>query len=112
MEILFQDQKLEKICNNQSLLVKKHGSARAKILRRRLDDLRAVENLEVMHLIPKGRCHELKGNRKGELAIDLDGPYRLIFEPANNPVPIKSDGGLDRTKVTVIRVLAVEDYHD
>ncbi len=111
MDILFQDQRLAKVCNNKSLLIRKHGPIRAKLLRRRLDELRAAENLEVLRSLPQVRCHELKGNRAGTLAVDLDHPYRLIFEPANNPIPRKSDGGLNWTEVTAIRVLAVEDYH-
>ncbi len=97
MDILFQDRKLEKACNDQSLLVRKYGPTRAKLLRRRLDELRAAEKLEVMRSLPQVRCHELKGNREGTLAVDLDHPYRLIFEPANNPIPRKSDGGLNWT---------------
>jgi plasmid maintenance system killer protein len=112
VDILFQDRKLEKACNNQSLLIRKYGPVRAKLLRRRLDEFRAADNLEVLRSLPQVRCHELKGNREGTLAVDLDHPYRLIFEPANNPIPRKSDGGLDWTKVTSIRVLTVEDYHD
>lgn len=112
MDILFQDRKLGKICNDQSQLVRKYGSIRAKLLKRRLDDFRAAENLEVMRRLPQTRCHELKGNREGTLAVDLDHPYRLIFEPANDPIPRKSDGGLNWTEVTAIRVLTVEDYHD
>jgi len=54
----------------------------------------------------------LTGDRKGTLAVDLDHPYRLIFEPANDPVPRKPDGGLDWTKITVIRILELRDYHD
>jgi len=112
VDILFQDRKLEKVCNNQSLLIRKYGPLRAKLLRRRLDEFRAADNLEVLRSLPQVRCHELKGNREGTLAVDLDHPYRLIFESANNPIPRKSDGGLDWTKVTAIRVLTVEDYHD
>lgn len=43
--------------------------------------------------------------------MDLDGPYRLIFEPADDPVPTKDDGGLDWSRVTTIRALGVEDTH-
>lgn len=112
MEIVFQDRKLGKICNDPSLLARRFGPLRAKLLRRRLDDLRDADNLEVMRSLPQARCHELKGNRKGTLAVDLDHPYRLIFEPANDPIPIKAAGGLNWMKVTAIRILAVEDYHD
>jgi proteic killer suppression protein len=58
-----------------------------------------------------GRCHELTADRKGQLAIDLDGPYRLIFEPANEPLPIDDSGSLDWSCVTIIRILLIEDYH-
>jgi hypothetical protein len=58
-----------------------------------------------------GRCHELTGDRSGQLSLDLDGPYRLIFVPANEPVPLKADGGLDRTRVTAIEIIGVEDTH-
>ena len=111
MDILFQDQRLAKVCNNESLLIRKHGTIRAKLLRRRLDELRAAENLEILRSLPQVRCHELKGNRAGTLAVDLDHPYRLIFEPAHDPIPRKPDGGLDWAGVTAIRILSVEDYH-
>lgn len=41
--------------------------------------MRAAPTLEAMRNLP-GRCHELRGNRGGQLSIDLDGPYRLLFE--------------------------------
>lgn len=87
-----------------------YNTQRAKLIRRRLDDLRAVETLEVMRNLP-GRCHELKGNRAGQLSLDLDGPNRLIFVPYHDPIPKKPDGGLDWNGVTVIKVLGVEDTH-
>jgi proteic killer suppression protein len=112
VEVLFQDRKLEKICNDESRLARKYGVVRAKLLARRLDELGGAKNLEAMRGISQARCHELKGDRAGTLAVDLDHPYRLIFEPANNPIPRKADGGLNWMEVTTIRILAVEDYHD
>ena len=58
-----------------------------------------------------GKCHELAGDRRGQLALSVGANYRLLFEPAHEPVPRKADGGLDWPKVTAIRVLGVEDYH-
>lgn len=110
MDISFAAKRLEKLCNSDRDLVKAFGSQRARVFRRRLDQLRAAENLEVLRSLP-GRCHELIGDRKGTLSIDLDGPYRLLFEPADEPIPKKADGGLDWTLVTVIRILEVEDTH-
>lgn len=111
MEITFASDKFREECNDHRLLVRRQGSDRAKRIRRRLDDLRAAETLEVMRSLP-GRCHELKGNRAGQLSLDLDHPYRLLFEPANNPVPKKPDGGLDWTQVTAVRIIGVEDTHE
>ena len=91
--------------------MKKHGSVRAKKIRQRLDDLYAAVVLEDTRNLP-GRCHELKGDRAGQLSLDLDHPYRLIFEPANDPVPQKRDGGLDWTRTTAIVIVDVEDTHD
>lgn len=110
MDIDFAAKRLEKLCNSDRDLVKAFGSQRARVFRRRLDQLRAAENLEVLRSLP-GRCHELTGDRKGTLSIDLDGPYRLLFEPVDEPIPTKADGGLDWTLVTVIRILEVEDTH-
>ncbi|WP_229548556.1 hypothetical protein [Nostoc sp. CHAB 5836] len=50
-------------------------------------------------------------NRAGQLSLDLDGPYRLIFEPADQPIPLKPDGGLDWDKVTAVEILGVENTH-
>ncbi len=83
MDILYQGRKIEKVCKDQSYRIKKHGATRAKSIEARVDELEDVENLEQMRSFPQARCHELKGDRKGTLAVDLDGPYRLVFEPAN-----------------------------
>ena len=111
MEIDFGDAELEADCNEFKRLVRKHNTQRAKLIRRRLDDLRAAQSLDVMRSLP-GRCHELKSDRAGQLSIDLDGPYRLIFRPRHNPIPVKKDGGLDWTKVTAITVIEMVDTHD
>ena len=79
-------------------------------LARRLDDLRAAGCLEDLRHLP-GRCHELHGDRKGQLAIDVKHPHRLIFQPAHDDVPRHEDGGLDWTNITAIRVIEITDYH-
>ncbi|MFM7407647.1 MAG: type II toxin-antitoxin system RelE/ParE family toxin [Cuspidothrix sp.] len=111
MDIVFENSKFEEECNNQRLLVKNHGADRAKRIRKRLDHLRYYANvLEDMRNLP-GRCHELLHDRAAQLALDLDHPYRLIFEPADEPIPTKSDGGLDWNQVTAVRIIGVENYH-
>ncbi len=112
MVILFKTTKLEKECNNENLMVRRFGANRVRLLKRRLTELAAATALEDLRHLPQMRCHELKGNKKGQLSVDLDHPYRLIFESANNPVPRKPDGGLDWVKVTEIQIIGVEDTHE
>jgi proteic killer suppression protein len=111
MDIIFRDKSFGQECNRHDLLVKRQGQQRAKLIGRRLDDLRAAANLSFMRKLP-GRCHELKGNKAGQLSLDLDGPYRLIFRVANDPVPTKPDGGLDWAQVTAIEILGLENTHE
>jgi plasmid maintenance system killer protein len=100
-----------KACLDEMSMKKAFGERRAKALKKRLDDLDAAIALSDMRYLP-GRCHELVGDRKGHLALDLDQPYRLIFEPADDPVPTREDGGLEWTQVRVIRILEIGvDYH-
>jgi proteic killer suppression protein len=111
MEILFPSDDDPDDWNNTKRLVQHHNVQRAKLIRRRLDDIRAATDLDIMRKLP-GRCHELKGNRKGQFSLDLDGPYRLIFRPTQNPAPTLSDGGLDWKKITAVTILGVVNTHE
>jgi plasmid maintenance system killer protein len=111
MEIRFASSKMAKLCNSQKEMRGRLGPQCAERLQQRLEELRAAATLEDMRLLPGPRCHELKQGRKGQLAVDLVHPRRLVFEPAHDPVPTKEDGGLDWSQVTEIVVLEVVDYH-
>lgn len=111
MDIIFLDRKFEKLCNNYSNLVRKYGDRQAKLIHRRLDDLRAADTLSIMRSLPQARCHELRGNRAGQLSVDLVHPYRLIFEPTA-PFPHKPDGGIDWNCITAVTIISVEDTHE
>lgn len=77
----------------------------------RMKDLRASENLAVLMKIPAARCHQLKGGKKEQFAVDISKNYRLIFEPDHNPVPRKADNSLDYIRIVDIKILGKEDYH-
>lgn len=110
MELSFKSNKLEKQLTKPKEMAKAFGQL-ARKTDQRVEDLKAAETLEDMRMIPAAKCHELKGDKKGELAVDVSGNYRLIFEPEHDPIPKKDDGGLDWDKVTAIKFLRVEDYH-
>jgi proteic killer suppression protein len=111
MEISFKNDRLRKDCLDGKRATQLWGADAAARLRRRLDDLRALDTLEHAGK-PPFRCHELKHDLAGKLAIDVHRGLRLVFVPANEPVPRKTDGGLDWTKVTAICVEMIGDYHD
>jgi proteic killer suppression protein len=111
MEIIFSSRKLAKICSPEKESIRTWGKDNARRVQVRLAQLQAAETLADVIVLPFGRCHALKGDRKGQFSVDVRHPFRLIFEPAHDPVPTKDDGGLDPAKVTRIRVLSVEDYH-
>jgi proteic killer suppression protein len=111
MNILFRDRSFEIECNEDKLLVKRRGKPQARKIRQRLDDIAASETLEVLGQI-YSRCHELSGNRKGQLSLDLDSQWRFLFIPADDPPAIKPDGGIDWKKVRTIEIIEIEDTHE
>ncbi len=110
MELEFANDRLARDMQDDRRASKTWGADRAFALRKRLDDLFAAPTLEHMRNLT-GRCEELRGDRSGSFSVRLDKNYRLIFVPANEPVPFKLDGGIDWLRVTRIRMLEVVDYH-
>ena len=111
VEITFGTSKLAKTCNSMRQMVREFGDESATKLGMRLQAMEAVECLADLFTLPQCRCHPLKGDRGGQFAVDLKHPFRLVFEPRHNPMPLTDEGGIDLTQVTAVEVLAVEDYH-
>ena len=109
IDIEWADRKLAKSCASDKAGQRRWGAERWPILRRRLSSLRAAPSLADMRAAP-GRCHALTADRSDQFALLLWGSYRLVFEPIE-PVPRMRDGGIDREKVTAIRIQEVVDYH-
>ena len=109
MEILFKDKKIQDLCEKRAIAEKKLGSVCARKLRARLADLEAAA--AVTDLVA-GNPHPLKGDRKGQFALNLDGGSRLVFRPAHNPCPQNTAGGIDWSRVTIICIEFIGDYHD
>jgi toxin HigB-1 len=109
MEIIFADDKLQDLCEQEKIAQKKLGQPCARKLRVRLVNLLAAE---VVTDLVAGRPHPLKGDRLGQFALDLEGGRRLVFESANVPIPMNEDGGIDWSQVTEVKIVFVGDYHD
>jgi toxin HigB-1 len=111
MNIAFSTTKLQKTFNSEKELIREYGQEKSRVIIRRMAVLRAAVNLEQVPHLPPERRHELTGTRKGQFAVDLKHPFRLIFTPNHEPVPRKADGGIDLQQVTAITIQSVEDYH-
>ena len=110
MDISYKSNKLEKQLTKAKEMQKAFGTM-AKKVNQRMKEIKASENLNDLMKIPAANCHELKGNRKGQYAVDISGNFRLIFEPDHDPVPRKKDNSIDTIKITAIGMLEKEDYH-
>jgi plasmid maintenance system killer protein len=113
MYIEFKSKKLKKEMETFKECVRKYGSDNARKINQRISEMVASLNLEEFcKLFRSARCHPLKGNRKGQYAIDIKHPYRIIFEPIISNEAYKDDGSLDLSKVIKIEIIEVIDYHD
>ncbi len=110
MIINFANKKLEKLANNFAFAQKKLGNDRAVKYHQRLGDMRDIESFNDLKFLP-GNFHSLSGDRKGQWACSLDHPYRLIFEPADKPIPTNEHGTVILTELKVVAILEIVDYH-
>ncbi len=110
MDIYFKDRKLKRYANNDRQAVRKLGQRRAELYKRRLDDMFDAYSLEDVRYLP-GNYHELKGDRKGQWACDLDQPYRLIFEPHQSPIPTNEYGQYVWLEIKGVEIIEIADYH-
>jgi proteic killer suppression protein len=110
MNITFDKKDLLKYANDDRLALQKMGKRRADAYKERLDDMKSAATLEDTRYLP-GNFHELKANRKGQWACDLDHPYRLIFEPHENPLPTNEDGQYIWIEIKGVEILEIVNYH-
>src|SRR6266568_2010221 len=109
MDIVFRNPKIEKEFNDERALRLNRGEHQAMLIMRRLAELSAADNLEIIRHLPGPRCHELKGDLSGQLSVDLDHPYGLIFVPEHEQLRLLRDGGPDWRQVTRVKILGVQD---
>jgi len=84
MNILFDTEELRNECNNQELLAKSYGAARARLIRQRLDEMFNAGVLEDLRSMPHVSIAGADSAQEGGLALDLGPPYQLIFRPAGS----------------------------
>lgn len=98
MEITYRSKKLEKICTNAHEAEKSYSPKMAEKIHARIDEISAADTVEMLVQFHIGRCHPLHGDRKGQYAMDLVNPYRLVFEKRGN-------------LIQVAQIIEIVDYH-
>lgn len=98
MKVTFKNKRMERICTQNEIAIRKFGLNMSEKIEQRISELIAFKTVDQLILYSLGHCHQLKGNRKGQYAIDLVQPYRLIF--------MKED-----SKIEIIQIIEIVDYH-
>ena len=88
MKIKYKTRKLERVCTKAGDAEKEYGRDMAEKIQQRIDEINAAISVEMMIQYGIGRCHQLKGKRKGEYAVDLVHPKRLVFKKNGDEIQI------------------------
>ena len=104
MEISFNSKKLKKNCEDHKKLKASYGAIQSSRIIQRISELQAATNLYDISKLPQARLHSLVGDKKGQLAVDILHPYRIILLPL--------DGNTEDLKtITSIEIVSIIDYH-
>lgn len=111
MDVKFRNSKMQKRFESETQLTRRFGSRMAGKILRHMAFLRASHCLADIPAERPFRCHQMKADRDEQFAIDLVQPFRLVFVVDHDPIPRDKFGGIDRERVTAIRIMEVVDYH-
>lgn len=98
LQVEYKNKQIAKICTNIHEAEKKHGREMAEKVHLRIKQILATPSVEILIQYRIGRCHQLKGRRKEQYAMDLVHPHRLIFEKKGNEIQIAC-------------IMEIVDYH-
>ena len=98
MDITYKTNKIKKVCTDAKAAERTYGREMADKIHQLIDEIGAADTVEMMIQFHIGRCHSLTQNRKGQYAVDLVHPYRLVFEKNGDEIQIAN-------------ILEIVDYH-
>ena len=98
MQITYKNNNLERVCTDASFATRRYGKQMAEKIHMRIDEIRASDSFELMIQFKIGKCHSLTGERKGQYAVDLVQPFRLVFEQVES-------------EIRIANILEIVDYH-
>lgn len=98
MQVNYKNRHIEKICTNASVAAKKFDKRTVGLIQQRVDEIHAADSVEMLVQFGIGRCHQLVGDRKGQFAMGLVHPLRLVFE-------------VIRDEIQIAEIQEIVDYH-
>jgi len=107
MEVFGSSKKLDKVLNDDKLIIKNYGKQIGiKIIQRREELLEATDLTEIS-TVPPPRLHGLHGDKEGQFAVDISKNFRITFEAYDSD----ESQTTERHLVKSILILTIEDYH-
>ena len=112
MEIRYKNKRIRDICENEKKAIKKYNKFIAEKLIFSIEFLKNSKSLKDVADYQNFRLHELKYERKGQLAIDLGKTtgYRLIIEPIT--VVNKEKGIISYESINVVEIMEVSNHYE
>lgn len=98
MEVTYKTNKIKKVCMDAKVSDRTYGNEMSEKIQMRIGEIEAADTVEDMIKFHIGRCHPLTNNRKGQYAVDLVHPYRLVFEKQGN-------------EIQIAHIMEIVDYH-
>lgn len=98
MQIRYKSRKLQRICESAEEARRVYNIKMAQVIQIRIAQIRSAQSIDYLLETNLGGCHELKGKRKSQYAMNLVQPYRLIFTQEND-------------NAVSVRIEEIVDYH-
>jgi len=96
VDVRFRTRKLQSQYERSGEAVKAYGEPVARKYILRINTIRAAHDIEVLKHLPALRCHQLKGRRQGQWAVNLTDYQRLVFTLEGNRLEIVMIEGVSK----------------
>lgn len=107
----YKNKNTKRLCTDFSYSKKQLNARTAEKLFALVNLIQGSDSLKDIALLPQYKVHSLKGSRKGEFAMDIDGrksSYRLIIEPED--IIDESLNNLDfLSKCSTIKCISIQE---
>lgn len=107
MQLIYQDEKVQKILCDSKLLQRKVGLEIGKKIKQRMNQLEATENFNMyLTSVGFGKPHPLVGDLDKCYGISITANYRMVVEPVETNLDLES-----LKKCKVLNIKGVLEYH-